>query len=88
MKLKKGEGWVCLISKLLVFVVLVLQVLNDFFEKNLLFVKILDVLIGFLNLSLEFMLLTRFDFLFLDMFLLRIKYERSNRLRSAFKSLG
>ena len=50
------------------FLLFVSQIFFAFVENSNLFLKILDILIGFLNLFLEFMLLTRFKF----------KYERSS----------
>ena len=52
------------------FLLLVSQIFDAFVENFNLFLIILDILIEFLNLFLEFLLLTRFKF----------KYERSSSL--------
>ena len=62
------EKEVCVISDLNLFLLLVSQIFDAFVENSNLFLIILDILIKFLNLFLEFMLLTRF----------RFKYERSS----------
>ena len=64
------EVWVCLISALYLFLLLISQICDALVENLNLFLIILDILIEFLNLFLDFMLLTRFKF----------KYERSSSL--------
>ena len=56
------EKEVCVISDLYLFLLLVSQIFGACFENFHLFLIILDILIKFLNLFLEFMLLTRFKF--------------------------
>ena len=48
------------------FLLSISQIFDAFVEDSNLFLIILDVLIEFLNLFLEFMLLTRFNIIFLD----------------------